>query len=146
MPRPADREPRASALSDHRARTHPSPAFSVAAAQSALDGFARAAVRGSTAGVTVPNRYSSPAGPWTGGPYPRALRHGPRAFSISLVNSLGISFVRMPPLLTHQFQAEPCRCSRRVASIIERIDLGFVSNPMLVRLLLITATQRRLNF
>jgi len=33
-----------------------------------------------------------------------------------------------------------------VASIIERIDLGFVSNPMLVRLLLITAAQRRLNF
>jgi len=37
-----------------------------------------------------------------------------------------------PSLLTHQFQAEPCRCSRRVGSIIERIDLGCVSNPMRV--------------
>jgi hypothetical protein len=37
----------------------------------------------------------------------------------------------MPSLLTHQFQANPYRCSRRVASIIERIDLGCGSNPML---------------
>jgi len=29
-----------------------------------------------------------------------------------------------PSLFTHQFQAEPYRCSRCVASIIERIDLG----------------------
>jgi len=28
-----------------------------------------------------------------------------------------------PSLFTHQFQAEPCRCSRWVASIIERMDL-----------------------
>ena len=37
----------------------------------------------------------------------------------------------MPSLFTHQFQAEPCRCSRWVASIIERVDLGCASNPML---------------
>jgi hypothetical protein len=37
-----------------------------------------------------------------------------------------------PSLLTHQFQAEPCRCSRRVASIIELIDLGCASNLMRV--------------
>ena len=31
----------------------------------------------------------------------------------------------------HELQAEPCRCSLRVASIIERIDLGCGSNLML---------------
>jgi hypothetical protein len=35
-------------------------------------------------------------------------------------------------LFTYQFQAEPCRCSHRVAAIIERIDLGGASNLMLV--------------
>ena len=44
-----------------------------------------------------------------------------------------------PSLFTRQFQAEPCRGSRRVAPIIERIDLGCARNLMLVRLLLITA-------
>ena len=39
---------------------------------------------------------------------------------------------RTPSLFTHQFQAEPCRCSRRVALIIERIDLSCASNPMWV--------------
>jgi hypothetical protein len=43
--------------------------------------------------VTPPNPYSSPAGPRTGAPNPRAPRLGPRAFSISLVNSLRGSFV-----------------------------------------------------
>ena len=38
----------------------------------------------------------------------------------------------MPPLLTPQFQAEPRRCSRCVAPIIERIDSGCASNPMRV--------------
>ena len=38
-----------------------------------------------------------------------------------------------PSLLTPRFQAEPYRCSRRVASIIERIDLGCASNLMGVR-------------
>ena len=37
-----------------------------------------------------------------------------------------------PSLFTHQFQANPCRYSRWVASIIERIDLGCGSNLMLV--------------
>ena len=32
----------------------------------------------------------------------------------------------------HELQAEPCRCSRRVASIIERIDLGYASDLMFV--------------
>ena len=36
-----------------------------------------------------------PAGPWTGAPYHRAPRLGPRAFSISLVNSFGGNFVRL---------------------------------------------------
>ena len=40
--------------------------------------------------------------------------------------------LRASPLFTYQFQAKPCRCSRQVAAIIERIDLGCVSNPMLV--------------
>ena len=63
-------------------------------------------------------------------PGSRAVRLGPRPFSISVVNSFGGNFVRMPSLFPHQFQAEPCRCSLRVSSIIERIDLGCASNPM----------------
>jgi hypothetical protein len=38
-----------------------------------------------------------------------------------------------PSLFTYQFQAKPCRCSRGVASIIERIDESCASNPMVVR-------------
>jgi hypothetical protein len=41
-----------------------------------------------------------------------------------------------PTSLAHQFQAKPCRCSRRVASIIERIDLGYARNPMRVLIIL----------
>ena len=41
---------------------------------------------------------------------------------------------------THQFQAEPRRCSRRVATTIERIDLGGASNLMRV-LICLTAPQ-----
>jgi hypothetical protein len=37
-----------------------------------------------------------------------------------------------PSLFTYQFQAEPCRCSRRVATTIECIDLGCASNLMRV--------------
>ena len=37
-----------------------------------------------------------------------------------------------PSLHTFQIKAEPCRCSRRVASIIERIDLNDASNLMRV--------------
>ncbi len=45
---------------------------------------------------------------------------------------LAVRAAGTPSLLTHQFQAKPCRCSRRVASIIERIDLGCASNLMRV--------------
>ena len=47
--------------------------------------------------------------------------------------------LRASPLITYQFQAKPCRCSRRVAAIIERIDLGGASNLMRV---LISLTAR----
>ena len=53
----------------------------------------RTVEHGAAAGVTAANPYSSPAGPWTGPPYPRAPRLGPRAFSVSVVNSLSWSFV-----------------------------------------------------
>ena len=52
---------------------------------------------------------------------------------------------RMPSLFTHQFQAKPCRCSRRVASIIERIDLGYASNVIHV-LISLTAVDREVSF
>ena len=63
-------------------------------------------------------------------PQTRAPPLGHRPFSISVVNSFEGNFVWMPSLFTHQFQAKPCRCSRRVASIIERIDLDWASNLM----------------
>ena len=44
-----------------------------------------------------------------------------------------------PSLFTHQFQAKPCRCSRRVATIIERIDLGCANNLMRVLISLTAA-------
>jgi len=80
------------------------------------------------------SRQTKGAGRRTGPPNPRAPRLGPRAFIIGGTNLLGISFVRMPmsSLFTHQFQAEPCHCSRRVAPIIERIYLDCASNPMRV--------------
>jgi hypothetical protein len=37
-----------------------------------------------------------------------------------------------PSLPTQQLQVKPCRCFCRVASIIERIDLGYASNLMRV--------------
>ena len=42
------------------------------------------------------------------------------------------NFVWATSLFTQHFQAKPCRCSRGVASIIERIDLGCASNLMRV--------------
>ena len=45
-----------------------------------------------------------------------------------------------PSLIMHQFQVEPCHCSRRVASIIERIDLGCASNMMRVLISLTAAS------
>ena len=50
-----------------------------------------------------------------------------------------------PSLLTHQFQAKPCRGSRRGASIIERIDLGCASNLMRV-LISLTVPPRSLQW
>jgi hypothetical protein len=49
-----------------------------------------------------------------------------------------------PSLFTHQFQAKPCRRSRGVASIIERIDLGCASNLMRV-LTNVTAPSQAIN-
>ena len=40
---------------------------------------------------------------------------------------LQLQFIKIPTQ-AHQFQAEPYRCSCRVASIIERIDLGYACN------------------
>ena len=84
-----------------------------------------------------PLRFSCNWREWA--PNPRAPRLGPRPFSTSLINSFGGNFVWTPPLFTHQFQANPCRCSRRVASIIERIDLGCASNLMRVLISLTAA-------
>ena len=50
---------------------------------------------------------------------------------------------RPPSLPMHQFQAKPCRCSRRVASIIERIGLGGASNLMRVLVSLTAPSQAR---
>ena len=51
---------------------------------------------------------------------------------------LQLQFIKIPTQ-AHQFQAEPYRCSCRVASIIERIDLGYASNPMRVLISLTAA-------
>ena len=48
-----------------------------------------------------------------------------------------------PSLPTNQFQANPCRCSLGVASIIERIDLGGASNLGRVRVGLTAADYER---
>ena len=80
----------------------------------------------------MPNHYGSATIGASGSPNHRALRLGPRPSSISLVDSFGLGFVWMPSLLRHQSQANPCRCSRRVVSIDERIGSGCASNPMRV--------------
>ena len=72
-------------------------------------------------------------------PYHMAPRLGPRAFSISLVNSFGGNFVRLYILFTTNFKLT-VPLSRRVASIIERIDLGCASNPMRVLISLTAAS------
>ena len=68
--------------------------------------------------VTAANGCGSAALDAKGTPYHRPLRLGPRLFTISALKSLGGSFVWSPSLLTLQFQAKPCGCSLRVASII----------------------------
>jgi len=45
---------------------------------------------------------------------------------------VGCEAAGTPSLFRLKPQANPCRCSRRVASIIERIDLGCASNLMRV--------------
>ena len=52
-------------------------------------------VREATAGVIVPNLVGSAASGVSGTANPRAPRLVPRAFSISVVNSFGINFVRL---------------------------------------------------
>ena len=68
-------------------------------------------------------------GPWTPNHGDCALGLG--GFSVSVVDSFYGGFVWTPSLLTHQFQAKPCRRYRQVVSIIGRIDLGCTSNPLL---------------
>ena len=46
-----------------------------------------------------------------------------------------------PSLLMHQFQANPSRCSRQMASIIERIDLGCGSNVLGVLIILMAPSR-----
>ena len=53
---------------------------------------------------------------------------------------LQLQFIKIPTQ-AHQFQAEPYRCSCRVASIIERIDLGCASNVMRVPICLTAPAQ-----
>ena len=81
-------------------------------------------------GYLAQSKLTKGPGPWTW--RPRITGHAPWAFSISLVNSFGVILFGCTSLLTHQLQAKPCRCSRRVASIIECIDLGYASNLMRV--------------
>ena len=45
-----------------------------------------------------------------------------------------------PTSLTHHFQAKPCRYSRGVAAIIERVDLGGARNLMRVFICLAAAS------
>ena len=61
----------------------------------------------------------------------------------SCLISQSLQFTKIPTQ-AYQFQAEPCRCSRRVASIIGRIDLGCASNPMRV-LISLTAPFQKIN-
>jgi hypothetical protein len=77
-------------------------------------------------------------------PGARAARLRPQGLSVGVLGSLEHGFVLTPTpsLLVHQFQAKPHRCSRRMASIIERIDLGGASNPMRVPISLTAATTR----
>ena len=56
---------------------------------------------------------------------------------------VGCEAAGTPSLFTHQFQAKPCRCSRRVATTIECIDLGCARNSVRV-LIKLTAPAREL--
>ena len=74
---------------------------------------ARFVDQGSTAGVTWPNPHPSD--------------HGPR-----ITGTAPLVLGATPSLFMYQVQAKPYRCSRRVASIIECIDLSCASNLMRV--------------
>ena len=74
-------------------------------------------------------------------PGSRAPRLGRWASSLGVVGSLEGRFVWTPFLFTNQYQVKPCRCSRRVASVIECIDLGYASNLMGV-LISLTAPEK----
>ena len=65
--------------------------------------------------------------------------YGSGGFSVGGVKSSENSFVWAPSLFTHQLQAKPCRCSRRVAPTIERINLGYDRNLMRVLISLTAA-------
>ena len=56
-------------------------------------------------GVTWPNPYSRAARPWTGPPYPRAPRLGPRAFSVGSVVSFGVNCVCQHQLRERTFRS-----------------------------------------
>ena len=71
-------------------------------------------------------------------PGSRAVRPG--AFGVGGVDPFEGSFVWTRSLFTNQYQVKPYRCSRRVASTIECIDLDCASNLMFV-LICLTAPQ-----
>ena len=87
-----DRGPRASALSDHRARTYvlPSALLQLNWGQMPLLGPRSMDQR---QGLLCLIATAKPQGAGQGTPTPRAPRLGPRPFSISLVNSFGGNFV-----------------------------------------------------
>jgi len=76
---------------------------------------------------------------------PLSATYGP----LKAQQGLGVGFwwlwgaAGTPSLFTHQIQANPCHCSRWVASIIERIELGCASNPMRVLICLTAADYER---
>ena len=70
----------------------------------------------------------------------RAPRLGPLALALGIHSRVILFGCTSPP--TQHFQAELCRCSRWVASIIERIDFGCAGNLMGVLIRLTAAFPR----
>jgi len=68
------------------------------------------------------------------------MGHSHIAFRTDDINAF---MARLMLVSNQPFFYEPCHCSRGVASIIERIDLGFASNLMRV-LISLTASIRLL--
>ena len=75
-----------------------------------------------------------------------ASRLGPQGFSVGVLDSLKHGFVGTRTSIQVQFQAKPCRCSSRVASIIERIDLSCASNLLRVLISLTAAIDSEMSF